>query len=147
MVMDASQMHAYILSELSGEIFVFKNLGQGFESIQKISFVPPGFKGIYGGAAIRLHPNGKYLYASNRGPDSISIFSIDQSTGLLSKVGDEPSGGKTPRDINIDPSGNWLIAANQDSDSLEVFRVDGDKGTLVSVSKTDVNTPVNICWY
>ena len=146
MEMDATQSHAYILSELSGEIFAFKKAGDGFERIQRISFVPKDYKGAFGGAAIRLHPYGNFLYASNRGSDSIAVFKIDEVSGMISLIANDSSGGKTPRDFNIDPSGKWLIAANQDSDTLVTFRIDQGTGILSLSSETPAGTPVNICW-
>jgi 6-phosphogluconolactonase len=145
MIMDKSQSYAYVLSELSGEVFVFKKRGERFELIQKISFVPVEYNDGFGAAAIRLHPTGKFLYTSNRGPDTISIFSVDRE-GTLSLLSNGGSGGKTPRDFNIDPSGNWLVAANQDSDTLVTFRINQRDGSLSKVAEIGVLTPVNICW-
>lgn len=146
MVFDASGDHVFVLSELSGEIFVFERNDNRIRQVQKISFVPEDYEGDFGGAALRLHPNGKFLYASNRGPDSITIFEIEDTSKKLSLAAHQSTGGKTPRDFNIDPSGNWLIAASQDSDNLVVFRIDQDLGTLSKVSSIAVGTPVNVCW-
>ncbi len=146
MVMNALGDRAFVLSELSGEVFVFGKADNQFKQIQKISIVPENFAGKFGGAAIRLHPNGKFLYASNRGPDSITIFKVDETSGKLSLVACQSTGGKTPRDFNIDPSGKWLIAANQDSNALVVFKIDPHTGTLTQTSTTWVGTPVNVSW-
>ncbi len=146
MVIDTTGDRAFVLSELSGEIFVFEKAGNQFKQVQKISFIPQNYEADFGGAAIRLHPNGRFLYASNRGPDSIAIFEIDSATGQLSLVTHQSTEGKAPRDFNIDPSGEWLIAANQDSNSLVVFKIDSEKGTLSKTSAIDVGTPVNISW-
>ncbi len=146
MVMNNAERHAYVLSELLGDIFVFEKRNKGFEQIQKISFVPEDYKGDYGGAAIRMHPNEKFLYASNRGPDTISIFEIDTISKKLSLVEHSSSEGETPRDFNIDPTGNWLVSANQDSDTLVVFKIDYESGTLDKVATMTVGTPVNISW-
>ena len=70
------------------------------------------------------------MYASNRGHDSIAIFRVDESTGMLNPVGWEPTQGKTPRFCTLDPSGAFLYAANQDSDTIVAFRVDPQAGTL-----------------
>ncbi|GGD06025.1 lactonase family protein [Hyunsoonleella pacifica] len=146
MVMDYNQEFAYILGELTGEIFV-ADLSVGESTIvQNISFIPKNHDGAVGGAAIRLHPNGKFLYASNRGSETIAIFKIDDQSKQLSLVAHQSTYGKTPRDFNIHPEGKWLIAANQDSNSLEVFEINTNDGTLQKKSTFKVNTPVNICW-
>ncbi|APY11572.1 hypothetical protein BWZ22_10115 [Seonamhaeicola sp. S2-3] len=146
MVMDTNQKFAYILGELTGEIFV-ADLTEGEPSIvQKISFIPENHDGAIGGAAIRMHPNGKFLYASNRGSDTIAVFKIDTQSKQLSLVRHQSTYGKTPRDFNIHPEGKWLIAANQDSNSLVVFEINTNDGTLQKKSTLKVNTPVNINW-
>ncbi len=91
-----------------------------------------------------VHPNGRFVYGSNRGHDSIAIFSIDGKTGRVARIGNESTQGKVPRNFNIDPTGQFLIAANQDSDSLVVFRIDGATGKLTPVGKP-VEAPVPVC--
>jgi 6-phosphogluconolactonase len=146
MVMDKAQSFAYVLSELSGEVFVFKKQKERFGLLQKISIIQEDYTGGFGAAAIRIHPNGKLLYASNRGPDTISVFGIDPNSGILTLLAIEGSGGKSPRDFNIDPSGKWLIAANQDSNILVTFGIHPESGGLSKAGETKVRTPVNICW-
>lgn len=146
MVLDSNEDHAYILGELTGEIFVADLRDSHNKIIQKVSFIPENYEGAIGGAAIRMHPNGKFLYASNRGSETITIFKIDQKTNKLILVGYQSTQGKTPRDFNIDKTGNWLIAANQDSDNLLIFQINQQTGTLQKKSTLNVNTPVNICW-
>ncbi|WP_203256937.1 lactonase family protein [Hyunsoonleella ulvae] len=146
MVMDNNQEFAYVLGELTGEIFVVDVKKSDSKSIQKISFIPENHDGAIGGAAIRMHPNGKFLYASNRGSETIAIFKIDAQSKQLSLVGHQSTYGKTPRDFNIHPEGKWLVVANQDSNSLVVFEINTNDGTLQKKSTFKVNTPVNICW-
>ena len=146
MVMCGTEDLVYVLSELAGDVFVFKKQGSKFNQIQKISFIPERYSGDFGGAAIRLHPNGHFLYVSCRGSDSIAVFKINDDPKTLSLVAQESSGGKTPRDFNIDPTGNWLVVANQDSDALVVFEIDQEKGILKKRSAISAETPVNICW-
>ena len=146
MVMDHGQEYAYLLSELSGEIFVIHCQKEGHSIIQKISFVPGSFAGPFGGAAIRLHPGGRFLYASLRGSDTIAVFEIDAYSKRLSLITYQSTRGETPRDFNIDPGGSWLIAANQDSNSLVVFEVNPENGKLKYRSAMPLETPVNICW-
>lgn len=102
----------------------------GLTKIQDITTIPDGFEGSRSTAECLCHPSGKFLYVSNRGPNSIAAYSIDQSTGLLKWVENEPTGGKIPRNFFIDPSGKWLLAENQDSDSVVVFAIDQASGAL-----------------
>jgi 6-phosphogluconolactonase len=146
MVMDKIEKHAYILSELTAEVFVFKAHADRFEPVHKLSLLPNDFVGNFGGAAIRMHPSGKFLYTSCRGADAITVFRISNVEGKLELVGCFSSEGKTPRDFNISPSGNWLIVANQDSNELVVFRLNQEEGTLIKHSSISTGTPVNICW-
>lgn len=94
-------------------------------------------------AHIRVHPEGRFLYGSNRGHDSIAVFEI-AGDGRLEPVEFEPTRGRTPRNFEIDPSGRWLIAANQRSDSLAVFRIDGQTGALSPVGDL-VGAPSPVC--
>lgn len=147
MVMNQAETCAFILSELSGEIFVFqKKQDKRFKQIQKISFIPKSYHGDFGGAAIELHPNQKFLYASGRGSDSIAIFSVNKLFNTLLLIEFHSTEGNAPRDFSVDSSGNWLIVANQDSDSIVVFKINQRNGTLSKCSTETVGTPVNICW-
>jgi len=97
---------------------------------QKISTLPPDFKGTSTCAEILVHPGGKFLYCSNRGDDSIGEFAIDPQSGKLTLIGHVKSGGKTPRNFEIDPTGHWLLTANQDGNNACVFAIDLDTGKL-----------------
>lgn len=130
MVFHPNGNYAFVFSELTSEVFSFKKSGEKMELIQSISSLPDEVKTTPAGAAIKIHPNGKYLYVSNRGYNSISIYKFDRETEKLTLVSNINSGGKTPRDFNIDPLGNWLLVANQDSDNIMVFKVNQDDGLL-----------------
>ena len=137
--------YAYVINELQSTISVFSyNAARGtFAELQVISTLPAGFAGQSTTAEIVIHPNGRFLYGSNRGHDSIAIFAVDAATGRLSAVGYEPTQGKTPRNFTIDPSGTYLFAANQASDTIVTFRVDGATGRLTPTGQiTQVPTPV-----
>lgn len=95
-------------------------------------------------AEVVVHPNGKFLYGSNRGHDSLVIYAIDPTNGKLSRVGFQPSGGEEPRNFNIDPTGRWLLAANQNTDNVQVFAVDGETGRLSPVGEP-VSVPRPVC--
>jgi len=107
-----------------------------------VSSLPAGYSGENSTAEIAVHPNGRFLYGSNRGHDSIAVFTIGPM-GTLTLVEHEPTRGQTPRNFAIDPAGKWLIAANQKSNSLAVFNIDQDTGELTSVGPlAQVGTPV-----
>lgn len=107
-----------------------------------VSSLPAGYSGENSTAEIAVHPGGRFLYGSNRGHDSIAVFSIG-TTGTLSLIEHEPTRGQTPRNFAIDPSGKWLIAANQKSNTLAVFSIDQDTGALTPTGPlAQVGTPV-----
>lgn len=96
-------------------------------------------------AEVRVHPNGKFVYVSNRGHNSIAIFQVDASSGRLTPKGHASSGGEIPRNFNLDPSGQFLLTANQDSSNIVVYRVDAESGGLTPTgSEIEVPTPVCI---
>ena len=82
-----------------------------------------------------MHPSGKFLYASNRGHDSIAVFSIDSNKGTLALVQDVPTKGQTPRSFEIDPTGSLLFAENEKSDNIVIFRIDQQTGRLTPTGK------------
>ena len=126
----AGGRHLYVLNELGSTVAVFAAAGACWEPQGLVSTLPPGVSGRSTGAAIRIHPRGRFLYASNRGHDSIAVLAL-AGTGQPSLVGWVPSGGACPRDIQLDPSGTWLLAANQVSGTVTVFRVEDEGSRLV----------------
>ena len=95
-------------------------------------------------AHLVLHPSGRWLYASNRGHDSLAVFNV-AADGKLSPAGHVPSGGRTPRSFALTLDGHWLIALNQDSDSLALFAIDPATGMPVDTgSRVEVPTPVSV---
>ncbi|MFN9718961.1 MAG: lactonase family protein [Planctomycetota bacterium] len=123
---------AYTNNEMTMVVTAFARdpKGGGLYGIQEISTIPTGFEGRKSTAECLVHPSGKFLYVSNRGHETITAFTIDQQTGLLTYVENEPTGGEEPRNFFIDPSGKWLLAENQNSDSVFVFSVDQTSGKL-----------------
>ena len=93
---------------------------------------------------IEVHPNGKFVYGSNRGHDSIAVYSRDAATGKLTFVQHAPCGGKVPRHFAIDPSGKWMLIGHQDSNTISVLALDPEKGTLGEPTGT-VSAPKPIC--
>lgn len=122
----------YVINELQSTVAAYSyDAATGtLHELQTVPMLRKGFSGSNTAAEIEMHPSGRFLFASNRGEDSIAVFAIDSHTGTLTQVETEPTGGKTPRNFTIDPTGSWLLAANQDSDEIVVFRVDGNTGHL-----------------
>ena len=136
---------AYVISEMGHTVTVFSNDAASgrLQLLQTVTTLPKDFKGRNDDAEIRVHPSGKFLYASNRGDDSIAIYAIDQSKGTLAQVGSIHTGGKEPRNFEIDPTGTLLFAANQKSDNIVVFRIDAKTGGLTATGQAlDVGSPV-----
>jgi len=123
---------AYVINELDSTIVACEyDAAQGrLHPIQHESTLPPDFSGESTTAAIRVAPSGRFLYGSNRGHDSLAIFTIDPTSGRLSSIGHVSTQGQTPRDFNIDPTGTFLLAANQASNSIVTFRIDHESGEL-----------------
>ncbi len=141
-----SQKFIYLTEELSGTVagFTFGENGQ-LKMFQTISAVPENYKGSLGGADIHVSPDGKFLYASNRGElNDLVIYLIDAVTGVLTIVGHQSTLGNTPRNFNFDPSGNFLLAANQNSDNIVIFSVDHQTGLLKETGK-QINVPNPVC--
>ena len=136
---------AYLINEMASTIATFRFAGKSgmFSETQTISTLPKDFTGNSSCAEVQVHPSGKFVYGSNRGHNSIAIFSVDPRTGDLTSVGHQPTEGKTPRHFAIDPSGKWLLAENQDSDSIATFSIDEKTGMLKSTGQTvEVGAPV-----
>src|SRR5712671_1899615 len=111
------------------------------------STLPPGFSGRNDVAEAAVHPNGKFLYVSNRGNDSIAILSIDLGNRTLALAGGIPTGGKEPRHFAIDPSGKFLLAENQFSNNIVVFKIDAGTGGLTATGQVaEVPSPVNLAF-
>jgi 6-phosphogluconolactonase (cycloisomerase 2 family) len=129
--------YAYVINELNSTITAYDyDAAHGtLQDRETISSLPPDFAGDNTGSEIAVAPSGRFLYASNRGHDSIGIFAIEPTTGALAPVGWEPTQGKTPRFFALDPSGTFLYAANQASDTIVAFRVDPNEGTLAATGQ------------
>lgn len=123
---------AYVFNELLANITVFDRdaVSGALTQTQVISTLPEGYDGRKWGAEVRLHPSGKFLFASNRGHDSIAVFAVDQSDGTLSLVEIEPTRGETPRHFTLDPSARWLVVGNQYSSTVTAFSFNQETGDL-----------------
>src|SRR5215471_17687430 len=139
----------YVLNEIACTVTAYRyDAAKGTaEEIQTLPTIPADFTGNKSGAEIFVHRSGNYLYASNRGHDTIVMFRIDPSSGKLTPIGHVSTRGKTPRGFALDPSGQWLFAANQDSDNMFLFRVDGKTGNLTPTGDAiEVFTPVSVAF-
>lgn len=137
--------HAYAITEMASTInaFDYNPANGALTHIQTISTLPPDFQAKWG-AEVRVHPNGRYLYASNRGHDSLALFTIDPQTGKLTLVEIVPSGGKVPRNFALSPNGKWLVSGHQDSGDVTVFKVNPDTGRLTRVPQ-NTNIAASVC--
>jgi 6-phosphogluconolactonase len=136
---------AYVVAEMQSSVTVLSNDAKtgAQHRLQTISTLPKDFSGENDDAEIQMHPSGKFLYASNRGNNSIAVFGIDASKGTLTPIEYTPTQGKIPRSFEIDPTGTLLLAANQKSDNIVVFRIDAKTGHLTPTGQVlDVGAPV-----
>jgi 6-phosphogluconolactonase len=135
----------YLINEMGSSITTLEydsNRGV-LKEIQMLPSLPADFREHSSGAEVQIHPTGKFVYASNRGHNSIGVFAVDDKTGKLTLVGHQSTNGKTPRHFAIDPTGKWLLAENQDSDSVVVFGIDANTGKLSETGQTiEVGKPV-----
>lgn len=137
----------YVLNELTSSITAFSYESETglMQKKQTLSSLPKNFNGNNSAAEIAVDAKGKYLYVSNRGDNSIGLFSINPDDGSLMPVDWISSGGKAPRHFEIDPTGQWLFAANQESGNIVLFRIDKTTGKLNQISdSTILNSPVCI---
>jgi len=136
---------AYVVGEMGHTVTVFANNAKNgsLQKLQTISTLPAAFSGRNDDAEVEVHPSGKFLYASNRGQDSIAVYAVDPAKGTLTLVEDAPTGGKEPRSFEIDPTGKLLFAENQKSDNIVVFKIDAMTGKLTPTGQQiDVASPI-----
>ena len=135
--------HAYLVLEIEGAVAAFDYKNGALTAKQTISMLAPEFKGKVGAADIHISPDGKFLYASNRGEaNEIVIYAIDKN-GTLSYAGRQGSGVNTPRNFVIDPTGNFLLVGNQNGNDIAIFKRDNNTGLLTPTGKKiQVDKPV-----
>jgi 6-phosphogluconolactonase len=137
----------YVINELASTLAVYDYDGERGEirHRQTVSALPAGFGGRNTGAHVAVSPDGGFVYASNRGHDSIAIWAVDQGSGAVALVGHEPTRGGDPRHFAIDPTGSWLLVGNQHSGTIVTFRRDPASGTLAATDRvTRTPSPVAI---
>jgi len=135
---------AYVVNELSSTITAFRyDAGRGtLRQIQTAPTVSVEYRGENSGADLQISPGGEWLYALNRGHDSIAVYAIDRRSGALTQAGHEGCGGQTPRNIAVDPEGGYIVVANRDSENIVAFRNDTATGRLGIVGQAAAPTPV-----
>ncbi len=139
---------AYVIEELSGQVVAYQYQKGGLKLLQRTSTIPRGQKGFAGSADIHVSPDGKFLYASNRGDfNNIAMYKVDTKTGKLSIIGFQPTLGNAPRNFNFDPSGNYLLVGNQNNDEIVIFKRNLKTGLLTEAGKRiEVGKPVCLKW-
>jgi 6-phosphogluconolactonase len=129
---DPQSRYVYVINETASSVIRFgwdSNRGV-LKQFETVSTLPEGFKSKNTGAEILMHPSGKFLYATNRGDNSVAVFSVQADTGRLTPIQYISTQGKTPRNADFDPTGKWLLVSNQDSNNAVVFRIDQSTGQL-----------------
>jgi 6-phosphogluconolactonase len=138
---------AYGLNEMASAVSVFKwdDTRGELTEIQTISTLPQDFAGQSSCAEILVHPTGKFVYASNRGHDSLAIFAVDAAKGTLTPAGHASTLGKTPRNFRIDPTGGYVVCGNQNTNNIVVFKLDQATGALTPTGQ-DLKLPAPVCF-
>ena len=135
----------YLIDELDSTVclIAFDAATGGLELLQVLSCVPDGFTGANDACALEITADGRFLYATNRGHDSVAMFAVSADDGRLEARGHVPCGGRTPRALAIDPSGTFVLVANQNSDTVAVFRIDRESGALAMAGEPQpIGTPM-----
>ncbi|MFN8940152.1 MAG: lactonase family protein [Acidobacteriota bacterium] len=141
---------AYVNSEMGSLVtaFAFTPAAGRLRQFQVISTLPRGFAKPNNTAEIEVHPNGKFLYVSNRGHDSIAVFRVDAKTGKLTFLEHAPSQGSIPRNFAIDPTGNYMFVANQNTGNIALLKIDQKNGRLTPSGETvAVDAPVCVIFH
>jgi len=144
-----SGKYIYVLNELALSVTVFDyDAEQGtmtaLQTVPTVSEAEKAKEQFVSASEIRVHPTGQYVYAANRGHDTITVYQVDQRKGTLTWIENEPIRGGWPRNFNIDPTGKWLLAAGRDSHNIAVFDIDARSGEL-TYTRTMVSVPTPIC--
>ncbi len=134
----------FVINELDSTITALAYTAEtgALTPVDTVSTLPPSYRGNTTCADIHVHPNGHFVYGSNRGHDSIACFSVDDTSGGLTLVDHFSTGGRTPRNFALSPEGDFLLAANQDSNSVITFALDLETGSLREIASTTVPSPV-----
>jgi 6-phosphogluconolactonase len=144
-VFHPNKKFAYLIHEMSGTVTAYSYQNGKFKQLQELPTHPDGYKGTIGSAEVQISRDGRFLYASNRGDENtITIFSINPSTGKLKLIGYQSVLGKAPRNFIIDPTDNYLLVANQDSDNIVIFKRNKKNG-LLKEAGDQIHLPKPVC--
>jgi 6-phosphogluconolactonase len=140
----------YLLNELSLSVTTFSwdaaaGVATPLNTVAALSEEQKAGEAFNSAAEILVHPGGQFVYSSNRGHDTVSVFSAQPATGALELIQIQPVRGAFPRNINLSPDGNWLLAAGADSNTVSVHRLDPATGRLTYQTKGVINVPAPIC--
>lgn len=132
LVMHPKGRFAYLINELNSTMtaYAYDKATGALDELQTLPTLPDGFTGKSSCAEVQITPDGRFLYGSNRGHNSLVIYAVDPQTGRLTLVGHESTRGEIPRNFEVNSDGKFLIAANQDTDNLVPFRIDPATGKL-----------------
>lgn len=136
---------AFLINEMTRDVTSFRVDSEtgALERVESQSTLPPGAEAQGSTAEVVVHPSGKFVYGSNRGHDTIVAFALDEGTGMLKRIENEPIQGAIPRNFAITPDGIWLLAAGQKSNTVAVFSLDSETGELdYSDVRVEVDSPV-----
>lgn len=138
--------HVFVLNELGNTLVAYRYAADtgALKEVGAIGTLPEGYAGESTTAEVKVHPHGPWVYASNRGHDSLAVLAFDGSTEKLSSRDLVPTGGRTPRNFALSPDGQWLVVANQNSHELRVFRCNPDTGELMA-NGDPVSVPSPVC--
>ena len=148
LVIAPDQKHVYVLNEMFSSVSTLEfDVAKGtLKELEQVSALPAPTPGN-SGAEIQISGDGRFVYSSNRGHDSIAVFAGDPQTALLKLIQNEPTGGQTPRAFVLDPSGNFLVAGNQNTNSFTLHRVDKATGKLSPAgSPVELGAPVTFAF-
>lgn len=140
----ADEKHAYVINELANTVLATTYDAGVFTPLGSVPTLPESFQEKNTTAEIEVHSNGRFVYGSNRGHNSIVVYRRDEEAGSLTFLQHAPSGGKIPRHFKIDPSGKWLLCAHMDSNTISVLALDPETGLLGAPTNT-VSSPSPIC--
>jgi 6-phosphogluconolactonase len=145
LVIAPDQKHVYVVNEMASTVttFDYDPNTAAMKEIDTVSTLPADFKGQSTCAEIAIDSRGRFVYASNRGHNSIAVFAVDGKSGKLTLIQNESSGGAIPRSFALDPTGDWLIAGNQNTNNIAILKVDRKTGKLTATGdKLDLGAPV-----
>ena len=144
MAFSGDEMNAYVLNELDNSVLSTRYAAGKFTALGTVPTLPVDYTDRNSTAEIEVHPNGQFVYVSNRGHNTIVVYQRDPLTGALTFLQHAPCGGKTPRHFKIDPTGKWLLCAHQDSNTISILSLD-PTGGLLGAPSGSVATPTPIC--